>query len=203
VPVGERRIGKDASRPGAPTGELSVVLQPGGEARRNLRIASTAAPTHETMKYSLRKTPSHLHLAYKYGEGSDGLMGRHFMLEAEDRVLTLTIDLTPNFHTRNKSASAYLDAVNLAHNHHKLRYLQCADNLVRARLIKAWEQVQQPQLRMCLELGQRGRYLYAVQPHSLFMGGIQFDVEDVLQDEPLRSRLHVPQVHSHSPRNHA
>jgi hypothetical protein len=155
------------------------------------------------MKYSLRKTPSHLHLAYKYGEGSDGLMGRHFMLEVEDRVLTLTIDLTPNFHTRNKSASAYLDAVNLAHNHHKLRYLQCADNLVRARLIKAWEQVQQPQLRMCLELGQRGSYSYAVQPHSLFMGGIQFDVEDVLQDEPLRGRAHVPQVHSHSPRNHA
>ena len=156
------------------------------------------------MKYSLRKTPSHLHLAYKYGEGSDGLMGRHFMLEVDDRVLTLTIDLTPNFHTRNKSASAYLDAVNLAHNHHKLRYLQCADNLVRSRLIKAWEQVQQPQLRMCLELGQRGHYLYAVQPHSLFMGGIQFDVEEVLlQDEPLRSRAHPPQVHSHSPRHHA
>lgn len=153
------------------------------------------------MKYSLRKTPSHLHLAYKYGEGSDGLMGRHFTLEVEEAVLTLAIDLTPNFHTRDKGASAYLDAVNLAHNHHKLRYLQCADNLVRARLIKAWEQVQQPQLRMCLELGQRGRYVYAVQPHSLFMGGIQFDVEDVLQDEPPRSRVHAPQVDS--PSNHA
>ena len=153
------------------------------------------------MKYSLRKTPSHLHLAYKYGEGADGLMGRHFVLEVDEGVLTLTIDLTPNFHTRNKSASAYLDAINLAHNHHKLRYLQCADNLVRARLIKAWEQVQQPKLRMCLELGQRGRYLYAVQPHSLFMGGIQFDVEEVLQEEPSRSRVHAPQVHSS--RNHA
>ncbi|MDB5880524.1 MAG: hypothetical protein JWP43_402 [Ramlibacter sp.] len=152
------------------------------------------------MKHSLRKTPSHLHLAYKYGEGSDGLMGRHFVLEVDDRVLTLMIDLTPNFHTRNKSASAYLDAVNLAHNHHKLRYLQCADNLVRSRLIKAWEQVQQPRLRMCLDLGQRGRYVYAVQPHSLFTGGIQFDVEEVLQDEPSRSRVHAPQVHSS--RNH-
>ena len=153
------------------------------------------------MKYSLRKTPSHLHLAYKYGEGSDGLMGRNFMLEVEDRILTLSIDLTANFHTRNKAAPAYLDAVNLAHNHHKLRYLQCADNLVRARLIRAWEQVQQPDLRMCLELGQRGRYLYAVQPHSLFMGGIQFDVEEVLQEDAPRSRVHAPQVHS--PRNHA
>ena len=98
-----------------------------------------------TMKYSLRMTPSHLHLAYKYGEASDGLMGRHFTLETQERVLTLSIDLTPNFHTRNKGASAYLDAVNLAHNHHKLRYLQCSDNLVRARLIKAWEEVLEEQ----------------------------------------------------------
>lgn len=158
------------------------------------------------MKYSLRKTPSHLHLAYKYGEASDGLMGRHFALEMNEheRVLTLSIDLTPNFHTRNKGASAYLDAVNLAHNHHKLRYLQCSDNLVRARLIKAWEQVQHPQLRMCLELGPRGRYLYAVQPHSLFMGGIQFDVEEVLEmraEEATRSRAHAPEFHG--TRNHA
>ena len=147
------------------------------------------------MKYSLRKTPSHLHLAYKYGEGTDGLMGRNFLLEVEESLLTLTIDLTPNFHTRNKSASAYLDAVNFAHNHHKLRYLQCADNLVRARLIKAWEQVANPTLVMCLELGPRGRFYYAVQPHSLFMGGIQFDVEEVLEEEATRSRSHAPELH--------
>jgi hypothetical protein len=153
------------------------------------------------MKYSLRKTPSHLHLAYKYGEGSDGVMGRNFILEVEGRVMTLSIDLTPNFHTRNKSASAYLDAVNLAHNHHKLRYLQCPDNLLRSRLIRAWEQVAQPQLRMCLELGQRGRYLYSVQPHSLFMGGIQFDVEQVLEEDAWRSR--VPSAQLHSQRDHA
>ena len=199
LPVGERRIGITRPRPGLLTGELSVVLQSGGGARRNVAMCRTCGLN--IMKYSLRKTPSHLHLAYKYGEGSDGLMGRHFTLDVDDRVLTLSIDLTPNFHTRNKSASEYLDAVNLAHNHHKLRYLQCADNLVRARLIKAWEQVEQPQLRMCLELGQRGRYLYAVQPHSLFMGGIQFDVQEVLADEPARSRTHSP--HAHSPRDHA
>lgn len=133
------------------------------------------------MKQSLRKTPSHLHLAYRYGEAADGLMGRHFTLEVEGRVLTLGIDLTPNFHTRNKAASAYLDAINLARNHHKLRHLQCGDNLLRSRLIRAWEQVPQPQLRMCLDLGPRGRFLYAVQPHSLFMGGIQLDVEAVLE----------------------
>lgn len=133
------------------------------------------------MRHALRKTPSHLHLAYKYGEGTDGLTGRNFVLDVEGNVLTLTVDLTPNFHTRNKGASAYLDAVNLAHNHHKLRYLQCADNLVRARLIKAWEQVQDPRLVLCLELGPRGRFRYLVQPHSLFMGGIQFDVQEVIE----------------------
>ncbi len=149
------------------------------------------------MKYSLRKTPSHLHLAYKYGEASDGLLGRNFTLEVEDRVLTLSIDLTPNFHTRNKSASAYLDAVSLAHNHHKLRFLQCSDNLVRARLIKAWEQVQNPHLRMCLELGPRGHYLYEVLPHSLFMGGIQLDVQQVIEDtQPVRNRTHPHEFHS-------
>ena len=147
------------------------------------------------MKYSLRKTPSHLHLAYKYGEASDGLLGRNFTLELEGRVMTLSIDLTPNFHTRNKSASAYLDAVNFAHNHHKLRFLQCSDNLVRQRLIRAWEQVQHPELRMCLDMGQRGRYLFAVQPHSLFMGGIQFDVERVLEEETTRARAHSLEFH--------
>ncbi|HSV34059.1 MAG TPA: hypothetical protein VLI46_00820 [Ramlibacter sp.] len=147
------------------------------------------------MKYSLRKTPSHLHLAYKYGEASDGLTGRHFVLEVEDSLLTLTIDLTPNFHTRNKGASAYLDAINLAHNHHKLRYLQCSDNLVRARLVKAWDPMSHPRLRLCLELGQRGRYLYAVLPHSLFTGGIQFDVEDVLEESSWQPRAKVPALH--------
>jgi hypothetical protein len=147
------------------------------------------------MKYSLRKTPSHLHLAYKYGEASDGLLGRNFTLVIEDRVLTLHIDLTPNFHTRNKSASAYLDAVNFAQNHHKLRFLQCSDNLVRARLIRAWEQVQHPELRMCLDMGPRGRYVYAVQPHSLFMGGIQFDVERVLEDGASRARAQSLELH--------
>ena len=129
------------------------------------------------MKYALRKTPSHLHVAYKYGEGTDGLMGR-------------------NFHTRSKAASAYLDAVNFAHNHHKLRYLQCADNLVRARLIKAWEQVTEPKLVMCLEMGPRGHYRFVVEPHSLFMGGIQFDVKEVLEEEDTgRGRARVPELH--------
>lgn len=153
------------------------------------------------MKYSLRKTPSHLHLAYKYGEASDGLLGRNFMLEVDGHVLTLIIDLTPNFHTRNKSAAAYLDAVSLSHNHHKLRFLQCSDNLVRTRLIRAWEQVQQPELRLCLELGQRGHYVYAVQPHSLFMGGIQFDVERVIEAQATPGR--APAHDSHRAREHA
>ncbi|MDP3760858.1 MAG: hypothetical protein Q8R01_10130 [Ramlibacter sp.] len=153
------------------------------------------------MKYSLRKTPSHLHLAYKYGEASDGLLGRNFTLEVDDRVLTLGIDLTPNFHTRNKSAAAYLDAISLARNHHKLRFLQCSDNLVRTRLIRAWEQVQQPELRLCLELGQRGHFLYAVQPHSLFMGGIQFDVERVIEEQAAHGRSPSPELHS--ARHHA
>lgn len=153
------------------------------------------------MKLSLRKTPSHLHLAYKYGAGSDGLVGRHFTLLHDAEVLTLSIDMTANFQTRNKAAASYLEAVNFVHNHQKLGYLQCADNLLRSRLIKAWERVAQPQLRMCLDLGQRGRYLYAVQPHSLFTGGIQLDVQDELDEDVLVSRPPPPQQPDH-PRTH-
>lgn len=142
------------------------------------------------MKYSLRKTPSHLHLAYKYAEAADGLLGRNFLLEVQGRELTLTVDLTPNFHTRNKSASAYLDAINFTQNWHKLRYLQCSDNLVRARLIKAWDQVSDPVLRLCLDMGPRGRFVYEVEPHSLFMGGIQFDVRQVLENPRGRGSDH-------------
>lgn len=141
------------------------------------------------MKHALRKTPSHLHLSYKYGEGSDGLIGRNFILEVDGSTLTLSIDLTPNFHTRNKSASTYIDAINLAHNHHKLRYLQCTDNLVRTRLIRSWEQVASPKMRMCLDLGERGRFLYLVLPHSLFMGGVQLDVQEVLDQQTALSCL--------------
>ena len=145
------------------------------------------------MKQSLRKTPTQVHLAYKYGGDSDRLTGRSLSLIHDDSVMTIVIDLSSNFQTRNKSAASYLDAVNFLHNHHRLRSLQCGDNLVRSRLITAWEQVASPQLRMCLELGQRGRFLYSVQPHSLFTGGIQLDVADVLEEDMRPSRPLPPQ----------
>ena len=109
--------------------------------------------------------------------------------------MLLTVDLGANFHSRNKAAATYLDAITLARDHHKLRYLQCSDNLVRSRLIKAWEHVVEPRLRLCLDLGPRGRYLYLVQPHSLFMGGIQFDIQQVLDDELSSLELPEPELH--------
>ena len=153
------------------------------------------------MKQSLRKTPSHLHLAYKYGEASDSLTGRNLTLEIDGAQLLLTIDLGANFHTRTMAAAAYVDAVTLARDHHKLRYLQCSDNLVRARLIRAWERVELPRLLLQLDLGPRGRFVYAVQPHSLFIGGIQFDVLRVLDDHDFPGHGILPE--RHSIRNHA
>jgi hypothetical protein len=47
---------------------------------------------------------------------------------------------------------------------------------------------------MRLILSPRGRYLYEVAPHSLFMGGIQLDVQAFLEDE---SESH-PEAESHS-----
>jgi hypothetical protein len=135
------------------------------------------------MKHSLRKTPSHLHLTYKYGEANGGLLGRNLVLEAEGKVLTLEVDLSANLLARNKSSPWYLDAVSLGTNYHKLRSLQCSDNLVRTRLIRAWEGVENPVMRLRLILAPRGRYLFVVAPHSLFMGGIQLDVQAFLEEE--------------------
>lgn len=153
-----------------------------------VKSRSALSGASPAMKQSLRKTPTQLHLAYKYGDGSERLVGRNLSLLQDGILLTITIDLSPNFQLRNKTSTAYLDAINLMHNHHKLRSLQCGDNLVRARLLRAWEDVADPQLRMCLELGQRGRFLYSVQPHSLFTGGIQLDVEAVLDEDTRPSR---------------
>lgn len=135
------------------------------------------------MKYSLRKTPSHLQLTYKYGDAGGGLLGRNLVLEVDGNVMTFEVDLSANLLARNKSSPWYLDAVSLSTNYHKLRSLQCPDNLVRTRLIRAWDSVEQPRLRMRLVLNPRGRYLYEVAPHSLFMGGIQLDVHAFLDDE--------------------
>lgn len=135
------------------------------------------------MKYSLRKTPSHLHLTYKYGESSGGLLGRNLVLEVDGGLLTFEVDLSANLLARNKTSPWYLDAVSLGTNYHKLRSLQCPDNLVRTRLIRMWETVPNPRMRMRLILNPRGRFLYEVAPHSLFIGGIQLDVQAFLEAE--------------------
>ncbi len=132
------------------------------------------------MQQSLRRTPAHLHLAFGNGEASQALVGRRFMLEAADGDLTLSIDLTPNFHTRNRLAPGYIDAMAVARNHARLTALQCDDNLVRTRLVRAWEEAREPRLRLVLDLGSRGRFAYAVRPHLRFTGGVQLDVLQVL-----------------------
>jgi len=147
-----------------------------------------------TMKQPLRKTPSPIHLAYRYRAGSDLLIGRNFSLVHDDQVFRVVIDLGANFQARDKTACAYLDAVHLAQNYRQLCSLQCADNLLRSRLIRAWERVAQPRLQMCLDLGPRGRCLYSVKPRSLFMGGIEFDVREVLDEEIRVSRPLPPQT---------
>jgi hypothetical protein len=114
------------------------------------------------------------------------------MLEVEGHVLTLEVDLSANLLARNKQSAWYLDAVDLSSNYHKLKSLQCPDNLVRARLIRAWEGIADPRLRMRLVLHPRGRYLYEVAPHSLFMGGIQLDVQAFLEEESETSGTAAP-----------
>lgn len=133
------------------------------------------------MRQSIRKTPSPLVLAYRYSELRDSVVGRNFSLEAQEGTLTLAIDLTANFHARNRDTASYSDALNLVHNHQRLQFLQCSDSLVRTRLDRLWDRTRQPELRMRLELGGRGNYLYRVAAHALFAGGIQLDVQEILE----------------------
>lgn len=155
--------------------------------------------------YSLRKTPSHLHLVYKYGEAGGGVVGRNVQLTIEGHVLTLDIDLESNLRARNKSSNWYVSCMYLARNPHKLKSLHCPDNLVRARLIRAWEQVAQPRLRLRLEVGEQGCFLYDVAPHSLFTGGVQLDVREFIQQpEPSLRHLHTAvSANHHDHRHHA
>ena len=132
------------------------------------------------MRQSLRRTAAHLHLTYGTGEQGEALIGRRFTLEGDGSALTLLVDLTPNFQTRNKMSAGYLDATALVRNHDRLRSLQCDDNLVRTRLVRTWEEMREPTLRLVLDLGPRGHFVYAVRPHLLFTGGVQLDVLQVL-----------------------
>lgn len=155
------------------------------------------------MKHSLRKTPSHLHLAYKYGEPSGGLLGRNLALVVEGETFTLEIDIAGNLKARNKSSPWYVAANNLVRNHHKLKSLQCPDNLVRSRLIRAWESAPHPKLRLRLLLGEGHNYLYEVSPHSLFTGGVQLDVQAyVEEDEAVAAGHWVPHAASAHDRKH-
>lgn len=156
------------------------------------------------MKYSLRKTPSHLHLVYKYGEPGGGVLGRNLVLSQEANLLTLDVDLEANLRARNKNSTWYVSAMFLAKNPHKLKSIQCPDNLVRARLIRAWEQVTSPRLLLRLDLGGHGRFLYEVSPHSLFMGGIQLDVRDFREEQEAElESLHAPGASTTYHRHHA
>eukprot|EP01034_Spumella_vulgaris_P013291 gene13291-16951_t len=69
-------------------GEIRVVHRSGGAPR---------------MKQSLRKTPSLLHLAYKYDGAGGDVTGSHLTLSCHGSLLTLAIDLAGNFRNRDRT----------------------------------------------------------------------------------------------------
>ena len=112
------------------------------------------------MKHSLRKTPSLLHLVYKYDGAGGNVTGCHLTLSCEGSLMTLAVDLSGNFRARDRAIRTYLDAVTLARDHHKLKFVQCHDTLVRTRLVRAWEQVAHPRdPRIAFHLEQRAAAL--------------------------------------------
>ncbi|MEY2617318.1 MAG: hypothetical protein RL522_320 [Pseudomonadota bacterium] len=129
---------------------------------------------------SLRRTLAPLTLSYGGCEVSEGLVGRRFALDVTGRELTLSVDLTPNFQTRSPSAATYVQALALARDPARLRALTCEDTLVRTRLLRVWKSVEAPQLRLVLDLGPRGRLVYAARPHLLFTGGVTLQMQAVV-----------------------
>lgn len=131
------------------------------------------------MLQALRRTLAPVQLGYGDGAPSQGLLGRRFMLEVEVGTLTLSLDLTPNFHTRDKTAPGYVDAAALPRNHLRLQEVQIEDNLLRTRLLRAWEAVPNqppPRLLLVLDLGPRGSFRYQVRLQLRFAGGVSLQV---------------------------
>ena len=128
------------------------------------------------MRQSLRRTLAPLYLTYGDDEASEALLGRRFGLDVDEGDMLLSIDLTPNFQTRKKSAPGYVEAQAFTRSHARLRALECDDNLVRTRLVRAWEAQRAPRLRLLLDLGPRGRFVYAARPRLRFTGGVRLEV---------------------------
>jgi hypothetical protein len=135
------------------------------------------------MQQALRRTLAPVQLGFGDGAPSQGLLGRRFMLEVEGGTLTLSLDLTPNFHTRDKTATGYVDAAALPRNHLRLQEVQIEDNLLRTRLLRAWEAVPTqppPRLLLVLDLGPRGSFRYQVRLQLRFAGGVSLQVVQAL-----------------------
>lgn len=140
------------------------------------------------MKFSLRKTPSALQFVYKYDGAAGQLTGSQMTLSREGSLLTLTVDLSANLRTRDhRVGGAWQDAMILARDRHKLKFVQCHDRLMRTRLVKAWEQVDSPRMRLALLMGPALTCLYEVKPRALLLGGVQLDVVDNLDPRDLET----------------
>ncbi len=132
------------------------------------------------MRQSLRRTLAPVQLGYGDGSLSAGLLGRHFVLEAQGSALTLSMDLTPNFHTRDRASARYVDAAAIVRNHARLKEVLCEDSLLRTRLLRVWESTPQPALRVVLDLGPRGQFAYSAVPKLRFAGGVALEVRGLL-----------------------
>ena len=77
---GAGRSPSGPAAPGGPQANAALSYGRGVVARARWISGAVKCCAGKPMKQSLRKTPSHLHLAYKYGEASDSLTGRNFML---------------------------------------------------------------------------------------------------------------------------
>ncbi len=125
------------------------------------------------MKRTLRRTSDGVSISYSGGVFSNNLRGTDFAWEEVDGSICLSIDLSGNFRVRQKSASCYQDACDLAENASNLKTVHL-DWAVAAKLVPIRKRFSDAEWRLELNLGQKGTFEYSVthmtrRPGTLFM----------------------------------
>lgn len=116
------------------------------------------------MKRLLRKTAASVSVTYSDGNYSNNLAGTEFELEQSEAGICLNINLEGNLSVRNKFASCYSDACELAEDHASLKSVQIDDSQVVDGLLSANQKTPNARWKLKLLLGNKGVLNYSAKP---------------------------------------
>lgn len=119
------------------------------------------------MKPSLRKGKCHIHVTYKNGGFTNNLWASNLTLEVHDDMVVLEMDLSSNFHVRNKSSNSYLDAVELSEQRSQIAMIQLDGAVLLEPLSNSWKQLRTPKLVVVLFFADKSSIQYEAKPKAL------------------------------------